>query len=232
MAIAIDSSSPDVVDNFVDPTTGTFTAPAGSLLVACGGAATLEAVSISNTGPALAWTQQVQFGSGDTGANNGQAAIWTAPVDVEAARTVTLGVASGGAGLKVLVITGADINNPVGATGHGAATTNTLTPTVYTSTVPKSRGVIVANDWTARGLPAVSADLGYPGDNLDGDSGIAIAKAADTPDAGTNVSVDINGAGTNTIQWNWVAVEILPPSQLRPRPLIANQAALVRASYW
>lgn len=216
MAIAIDASSPAIVSNTsTAKTTASFTAPANSVIVACVGLENTATVTITNSGTALTWSSRIVRKGGDSGAEDGYAAIFTAPAPTSAARTVTAtsSVSNNAGGLKVLVATGADLASPVGATGSGSSTTGTINPNVYTSTFANSRGICVANDWSAAGSPS-SSDTEFPYD-VGGTSGMAIHKAADTAVSGSSVAMNIVGAGGGTAAWNWAAIELKPGSTLQ-----------------
>lgn len=242
MAIAIDSSSPAIVtaSGTAQATTASFNPPARSLLVACSsweqGVQNTAAITMScPAGNTLTWTLRARRDGADSGAQGGTAVIYTAP-NPTAQTGVTVRATSAqsadNGGLKVFVVTGADLDNaPVGATGEGSSTTDNVSPTVYTSTADNSRCIGMANDWTAAGNPTTT-DTGFAYTVSSRTCGIALYKTADTATAGTSVSMNINSAGS-TPQWNWVAIEVLPAPDLSfVRAVVVNQAALVRASRW
>ncbi len=215
MAIAIDASSPAIVTTTADPvTTASFSPPASTLLVACVFVenSTDQAITVSNTGSALTWTQRVIRTTAEAGSNSGEVAIFTAPnTGAQAGITVTASVASVSsyAALKVYVLTGASLTSPVGTTGEGNSTTNNVTVTAYTSTVNNSRGICAAQDWLASGAPSSTDDeeTFHTASQL---SGMAISKSAATTPAGTSVTFNLDAAGTAAARWLWAAIEILP----------------------
>lgn len=230
MAIAIDASTPAIVQNAsTAKTTASFTAPADSVLVACVGVAGDATVTMSNSGTGLTWTNRKQRKSTDSGAQSGMVAIFTAVTTTAVARTVTAtsSVSSNPGGFKLFVVTGADTSSPFGASGAGSSTSNPITPTVYTSTVAGSRAFGIANDWLAAGSPA-SSDTGFPYDVAGDTSGIAVHKAANTASASTNVTLNFNGDGGSDAGWNWVAVEIKPvssfPQTITPSAISSAEA--------
>lgn len=211
MPIAIDSSSPALVTgNKVSAiTTPAVSPPAGSLLLAttwwsAGGSGT----ALSSTG-GLTWTQR---GSSRT--------LFTAPCPTALTGiTVSLTGTSLVGGLKVFVLTGADLDNPVGAIGTGGpVSTNNATLNAYTSTTAGSRGFCAAGDGNARGAPATT-DMGYPfhvAASPAALSAILLTKAANTGAAGTAVTFNADAAGTLAAAWYWDALEILPAPDVVP----------------
>lgn len=234
MAIAIDASTPALVDDVDAATTASFTAPADSLLVAlCAFGGGTGTNTVTNSGTALTWTMRVNHQIGeDTGAYAATAAIFTAVAPTAVARTVTATPSTGftQVSLKLLVVTGADTTTPVGAVGENHSTTANLTASAYTSTVANSRAVGIAAD-ALDGATPTSSDVGFgiaPGDEY---SGIAVYKAADTTLVGSAVTLNFNGSGSRN--WNWVAVEVLPAVVpfLAPRPLVLGQAVNRASTY-
>ncbi len=217
MAIAIDASSPAIVLTAADPvTTASFSPPANTLLVACVFVenTTDTAITLSNTGTALTWTERRRRTTAEAGVNAGQIAIYTAPnVSAQAGITVTASVASvtSNAAIKVYVLTGADLTTPVGDSGEGSSTTNNDTVAAYTSTVNNSRGICAAQDWLALGTPSSTDDEEtFSNGAL---SGMAVTKSANTTPSGSSVTFNLDAAGTSTPRWLWVAVEIKPGTQ-------------------
>lgn|GEM_PF-5980020 len=214
MPIAIHASTPALVADTTSSTTASFTAPVGSLLVALiADAAGTGDMTMSNSGTALTWTEQVRHQLGeDSGAYAAGVAVFTATPPTSVARTVTYTAASSGTltALKLLVVTGADVEgDPVGAVGEGNSTTANLTPTVYASTVAASRAVGIAADTVADGS-VTSSDTGFSFGGISDDmAGVAVYKAANTALEGANVTLNFNGSG-EARNWNWCAVEILP----------------------
>ncbi|MEU4224270.1 hypothetical protein AB0F17_08255 [Nonomuraea sp. NPDC026600] len=226
MALAIDASTPALASGTSSSTTASFTAPAGSLLVALCADEDGTVGTMSNSSTALTWTARVSRTSAESGVFV-SLIVFTAVAATSVARTVTYTSAVGGSqtDLKVLVVTGADVvGTPAGAVGEGNSTTINLTVNAYTSTVANSRGVGIAADGNAAGNPT-SSDTGFAFNHAGAYSGIAVHKAADTAVGGSTVTLNFNG-GASARDWAWVAVEILPEVVpfLAPRPLILGQA--------
>lgn len=225
MPIAIDASTPALVTGGTSATTASFTAPTNSLLVAvCAFGVGIGTTSVVNSGTGLTWTLQESSATYDANPS-----IFTAPAPISAARTVTAQTTSPvSTALKLLVVTGADLTAPVGATGAGDSTTPNLTAPVYTSTVAGSRAVGIATDSNADTTPT-SSDVGF-GFSLSSYSGTAVHKAADTATPGTGVTLNFNGGAAARL-WDWAAIEILPlvtpflPSRGRVLGQAINRAA-------
>jgi hypothetical protein len=223
VAIDIDGpNSPATVSGNEPLTTASFSPPAGTLLMACVFVenSTDQAISISNSGTALTWTQRVIRTTAEAGSSSGQIAIYTAPnATAQSGITVTMSVdnVTSFAALKVLTITGAELSNPVGATGEGSSTTNNVTVNAYTSTVQYSRGFGAAHDWQGLGTPT-SSDDEETFNSANVLSGMTIWKGAKTDTSGSTVTLNLDAAGTGTPKWLWVAVEILP-QVFTPLPL-------------
>ncbi|MGW4663171.1 hypothetical protein [Streptosporangium sandarakinum] len=234
MAIAVDASSPALVSDNGSATTAAFTAPAGSLLVAlCAAGGGAGTNTVSNSGTGLTWATWVNHQAGqDAGAYNATAMIATAVAATAVSRTVTLTATNGSfVALKVLVLTDVNTADPVGATGEGHSTTANLTAAAYTSTVDNSRAVGIATDSSSTTTEPITSDVGFAFAQLFDYSGIAVHKAANTPTAGSAVTLNFNG-GAVTRTWNWAAIEIKPSAPpLQPQPPL-NTAALIRSSYW
>ncbi|MFN2636918.1 MAG: hypothetical protein ABR585_07830 [Gemmatimonadaceae bacterium] len=231
MPIGIDASTPALVSSDGACTTASFTAPAGSLLVAlCAAGDGAGTNTVTNSGAALTWATRVNHQAGvDAGAYDATVLIATAVANAAVARTVTL-TASNGAlvNLKLLVVTGASLSDPVGATGEGHSTTSNLTAAAYTSTVEDSRAVGIAADTSSFVDFPTSSDVGFSFAELFAYAGIAVYKAANTGAAGSAVTLNFNG-NEETRTWNWAAIEIKPATGIAPPPQVISQAALIRS---
>lgn len=233
MAIALHGSSPALVTDEVtgDVTTGAFSPPEQSLLVAMAAAPDDGGSGLSVSGGGLTWTRRIQRSTGFPG----YAEIWTAPCAAGAsgiAITLTsvgaFGVAFSAA-LKVDVYTGADLLAPVGATGQGSTTTNNATINAYTSTVAESRGVCAAHETGSLGLPS-STDQAFPF-ALEWMDGLVARKASNTAALGT-VQFNLDAAGTGAADWQWAALEILPAiTFIAPPPRVIGQAVNRASTY-
>lgn len=236
MAIAVDSSSPALVtDTDSAVTTPSFTAPANSFLVAlCSSSSGVVTHTVSDSST-LTWTSQVKRDIDDSGGYACAVEVFTAPAVASVSRTVTLSSNNGGDTivLKLLVFTGVDLTDPVGATGEGSSATDNIAPTVYTSTAAGSRAAGVGSDTDHNGGfgSPTSTDTEYGWDIAPDYGGIAVHKAADTPSAGAGVTLNFDST-TSAAQWNWAAIEILALPDV-PRPVIVHPVTAVhRAAAW
>lgn len=235
MPIAIDPSSPPITAvGDSARTTAAFSPPDETVLVAL--AATQYSFgfhTISNSGAALSWTKVVdRFANGNPA---GGVTIWVAK-NATARTNLTVTATSGGGGvsqvLKVFVVTGADMDDWIGNSGSGGATTSSLTvSSAYTSSAAGSRGFFVGSDWEAAGAPTVGlGDTGFTFHGADGISGAVVHKAANTAAAGTVVGFSLSASGSR--EWNWGAVEILPGPD-HPRLNVSRPVGAVhRAASW
>jgi hypothetical protein len=112
--------------------------------------------------------------------------------------------------LKVYVLTGVDLADPVGAVGKGFSSINNISPTGYTSTVPNSRGFAVATDATAQGIPDSSTGGEDAFSSFGMISGLSVAKPGADPLPGTDVAMNFDAPGAGSTEWTWVAVEVRP----------------------
>lgn len=221
MSISVDSSwaratQDGGASNNVD--TGSKTPAAGTLLVAVfstntnGGENVTPTVS-TLTGTSGAWTKRVESPA-TTG--DGNTSIWTAVADGSA--ITVRGTSNTAQGtkfqsIKIYIVSGQHASAPIGANALGVSTTNNLTTTAYVSTADNSRGFVGGTEWNDLGTP-VSSDTtldtfydGSAGDDLCGCSGV---KAADTATSGSNVTFNLDAAGSGAADWTWAALEILP----------------------
>ncbi|MER7361950.1 hypothetical protein [Nonomuraea wenchangensis] len=207
-------------------TTGSFTPPAGSLLVASVVAASADDPVVSGGG--LTWTRRVRN-------IDGGCELWTAVVAASTSMTVSVAVTDSGFGmgaaLKVDVVSGQHPTAPIGNTGTGNSPTDNATITGYTSS-GESRGFCAASDRNTSGLPS-SSDVESafhlsPSAFFDLD-GMAVRKADDSL-PGQPVTFNLAGAGD--ADWEWAALEILAqPAYVRPAVVIPV-GAVRRAASW
>ncbi len=221
MAVAIDPSSPSIIHGLEALTTASFSPPADSVLVAhvfiedSSISDISTQVVISNTGTARTWTLRVSRQTSQIADGNsyGAVAIFTAPNPTALSGiTVTMSIPSLTAysGFKAQVVTGGDLSNPVAALGYGHFGTNSSTPTVYTSTVADSLGLIAAQDWFDQGMPSsTDVEEAFTSGGL---AGMAIVKSSTTPTPGTAVTANMDASGSSSTRWIWVAVEMRPNS--------------------
>ncbi len=198
-----------------DPTTITVTStPENALILALAGwdenpVAPNLALSLSNTGGTLNWTEIAERSEND-GAYNGQVAAWYA-ITTSSRSSWTVTADAVGAvhelDLKVYTITKYDTLDPIGAVGEGDSASNNFTAAAYDSTTANSRGFFVALDWNANGSPT-SADQEDPFHVAGQISGLEAYKLNPTPTIGTAVTFDVNGGGSSAAKWHWIAVEV------------------------
>ncbi|MEU6725459.1 hypothetical protein ABZ917_17265 [Nonomuraea wenchangensis] len=239
MPISVNSSAPALVsDNgeITSVTTASFTRPAaGSLLVAITGATSETAPTVSGGG--LTWTRRVQRTGSDCFAE-----IWTAPVTGSGSMTVTLGnltavgdflPAAVGA-IKVVSVAGQHPTNPIGTTGSGTSSANTLNVTAYNATTAGSRGFFSAVDAIGTGVPTSSdTGFGYYEDFAFGaTAGMCAYKAADSGAPGAAVTINADAAGSESAGWLWAALEIVPEPSSRITAAVVSRAAVYRAANW
>lgn len=220
MAIAVDATTPAGVVNNAggSVTTASFTPPASAVLVATitGNQANSTAgltFTMSNTGGALTWTKVIQEDSSQAGTDNGAAAIYTAQLGSSTARTVTVTESGAGTsvndlGLKVWVVTGADLSL-TGGNNRGASATNNLTTTSFTSASAASLVFAAGSDWNALGNPT-SSDLlslfvGTDTGNLSHIHGYHTIASL-----GASVTANLDAGGAGAAKWVWVTAEIRP----------------------
>lgn len=208
MPIALDASTPAIVThNDAQPTTASFTAPAGSHLKATFGYDSTGGTPFVNDTGGLTWTAR--------GGTPDRVRVWTAYASTAVSRTVHAEDGNSGFGgpanLKVEVYTGVDTTTPVGNTGSGTAdTTNNTTVNGYTSSVNDSFGTAIAHSSTSNGGAPTSTDVEDAWSPISGTSGLHVRKSATTPTSGTTVQFNFDAAGTGATSWNWIAVELLP----------------------
>ena len=217
-------SSPAMVvaNGLTTVTTAAFDVPANSVVVAVvgcnhygqGSTFTGETWTMGNSGTALSWSQAVKRSNQDRGAAAAGAAIYTAPV--ASARTgmtvsVTVAAAAGTAEtpvLSVYVVPGANLSSPVGGVGGGFGTTNVLTTTGVTMSASGSLLFVAAIDYSAAGAPT-SSDLTVSGHTGSIASAISYMTGwKQGASAGASSTANLDGAGTSSVNWTWVAAEI------------------------
>lgn len=218
-------SSPAIVaaNDLSTATTATFDVPANSVLVAVvgcdrsGRSGTFgvgETWTLSNSGAALSWSKAVQRGDLEATTDYGSAAIFTAPVSsartgmsVTASVTTSNGTADSVV-LALYVVPGASLSTPVGQTSSGFSTSNAFDTSGVTMTKSGSLLFVGAVDWNWLGNPT-SSDLTYAGHSGTITSGISYITGWKLGgNAGVSTTGNIDGAGTSTARWTWVAAEI------------------------
>ena len=190
-------------------TSAAFNVPAGSLVVVCVHMdAAVNTHSVSNNGAALSWTTIGIQRRATSGTGSAAAFVAACPT----ARTgLTVTWNSGGTGdhtgVKVYVITGADLVDPIGGKTQGASTSNTLTTTAFSTEKANSLCFVVADEFSTAGTTtAPGLDDFFPYDSsglIAGGSGYKRFGAA-----GSNATLSMDAAGTGSADWNWIAFEI------------------------
>jgi hypothetical protein len=228
MAVTIDGSTPSIVgvNNGSSITTGSFSPPANSLLVACIGRFATGTVTMSNTGTSLSWTLRV---------DNSLVRIYTAAnASSQSNITVTFNnTVSTKLHMKVYVVTGHNLTTPTGATGTGTEGSASVTPTGYTSTVAASLGLCSAAYMDdANSLSSSDNEDVYMASSSYG--GMGVAKASTTPTVGTGVTFNLFADGFGFFpSWEWAALEIVPPGAAPTiRPYLATSAAVNRSYFF
>lgn len=213
--VQVDPSTPPLVSGAADVlATQSFTAPAGSLLVACCAFGGNQHPTVANTGQPLTWVRRAALGPGDGGENT-TATIYTALVPAAQTLTVTAtSPTSGNTGaLMVYVVTGVD-SEPVGATGVASFYGETpWSPTLLSTTKSGSRVFLVASNWYSDTINTIDAAFtGVPFDTY-WCSGIVAYQAIPTTTPGP-VTVTLNNDLFGGIwRGNVAAIEVLPGEQ-------------------
>lgn len=212
--LAIDASTPATVKAATGTlTTASFTPPAGSVLYVMymgnsdNGNGGLTNVT-DNLGTPLTYNLEGTYGPVDAGGYGAPVYLYSAVVGSSQAMTVSVTQESAHAAMmKVLVVTGADTSNPVGAiTGHTndfADPTNGPITDSYTSTRDTSWGWMLYGDWNAAGAPTagtgqtvydsyhVASTDSYAliqRDAVTSTSGSSVTLSTATPASGGNIS--------------------------------------------
>jgi hypothetical protein len=224
MALAIDASSPAITTqtSTTTPTvaTGSFTPPAGSLLLIgwsgnTGSASDPSAPSITDSlGGHLTYTLVGWKHRGVAPTVDGQAAMWWAVVGSSAAMTVTVttGTGSGAqqAALKVWVMTGADTTG-IGASGLTGSTSAASIAQSYTAQATGGQSFIAVCDWDLKGVETAGTGATRDGSaNVGTDISYGFfhrTLADDSNGVSNTLNVTIPGTSTNL---NWVYAEIKP----------------------
>jgi hypothetical protein len=209
MPVAVDASSPALVRVASGvATTASFTAPAGSLLLAM--------YTIANTGTAtdtvtdsggLTWSSAVvKIGDG----TRLYCAIRWAYQETSAARTVTVnpGTSANNRILQVLVLTGGDGAGPVGATATGDTTTSTIMTQALTSTAAGSMAFAVYADNNGLAQPTAATGTTRHSANNTAETGAFLYQTAASTASGETMTIASTAPNSNQLSWGMV--EILP----------------------
>lgn len=236
MGIVIDSSSPVVATSTQVTTTASFTPPDGSmLLIAFSGNnddwpqfPTVPTIT-DNLGSPLTytiWDWQVGGAAGASASgrastgHEGQTAFWTAnvissaPMTVTVTNNTTFGQSQNA--VKIWVLTGVDLADPVGAHGFSGSTSGTTVNQAYTAQVDGGQGFLAVSDWNAVGTE--TAGTGCTFDVGKGDSGSIGAPDVSYGFCHRTTDDDANGVTNNlrmtlpstSTSYNWSYIEIQP----------------------
>lgn len=217
--LTVATSPPLVAGSTTTATTASFNANAADVLVAvlgCNHYGTTtysgETFTLSNSGVALSWQLAVKRSNQDRGAAAAGAAIYVAQVDTtRTGMTVGLSV-SAAAGtvdtpvLSVYVVPGVDVADMIGAVGGGFSTTNSLTTTGVSMEQADSLLFVAGIDYSAAGTPT-SADLTVRAGTTSGALSYLTGYKS-SPGAGSSATANLDGAGTASVNWTWVAAEL------------------------
>jgi hypothetical protein len=227
VAITHDSSSPSLEASFSNPQTSNhFSPPAGSTLVACvvdASAGGGHINTVSNSGTPLMWEEARSFG---------RVAIYTA-FNASAQSNITVSYSTSGDPsdaliLSVDVFNGVDSTNPVGNEDAGFSTTNFIQPNFYNASVEGSRTIYLANDAHGSGNPDVSGspDVTKTWTLTSSSSSGLVAYQSANAHLGDAIQGYINGFGTASTSWDYVAVELIPSTSqtVSPTGIASGQA--------
>jgi hypothetical protein len=207
--LVIDGGTPVAVkSNATVLATTSFTPPAGSVLyVLVANQSTVTGVT-DNRATHLTYTGRGSYGNAS---NDTRAALYTAPVTTSQAMTVSVTQSVGDyAFVKVLVMTGADTESPVGAVIGGRGAVGAITDT-YMSTIDTSLGWLLYADWTQQVIPTPGANQSL----LDSytvagqDTYALIRRTQATPSTGTSVTLSTT-APTSGAQISHLTFEMRP----------------------
>lgn len=228
MALAIDGSTPAVAVSTSNTTTtvtsGSFTPPAGSLLLIrwawnTSASDTPAAPAITDSlGAPLTYTLLEHKTRAAGGAVDGQCAAWWAVVGSSAAMAITVtrgtGTNTQGGALHVTVLTGQDSVTPIGVHGKLGSTSAASIAQSYTAATTGGQGFIVTTDWDLLGAETAGAGCTLTNGGS-GNAGPEISygflrrsSADDTSGVSNTLNVTIPGTSTNL---SWIWVEVVPP---------------------
>lgn len=234
MAVEV-AGGPDGVGRYDSQpvTTATFNAPAASLLVAHGAVQQESSItSATVSGGSLTWTLRSSRAFGESGFY-GYIGVWTAPVPTPQTLSVSISATDQFSGsLKVWIVTGADLAEPVGATNSGQTTTRNATVNAYTATQDGSLGFCTVQDWSALDGTLVSNDPGW----ISSENYVMALYKNSPAQAGQTVTfhMNISGGSGSSAEWHWAAAEILPAPEatLAARLVTVTSTAVHRAATW
>jgi hypothetical protein len=242
-ALAIDASTPAAVEVVnIGPTTLTtasFTPPAGSVLYIMIGidSSVTHANEITNVtdnlGAHLTYTEVREEGI-EQGADS-LSYLYTAVVTTSQAMTVSATEQNepnnAMAYMKVIVVTGANIFSPVGASGGGRGAAGVISDT-YNSSVNNSWGWLIYSDWNAQAVPTAGANQTvYDSYFVNSDDTYAlIQQNSTTAAAGTSVTMNTtaptSGAQTAHLYFEMKPVSVTTQSNVRGSSSISGNSTI------
>lgn len=210
MPVTVDNSIARVSnDGGASAAVGPFNAVNGQLILATAqqdqNSQPFVAMTISNDGAALTWTNIVNAGGADTGS----VACWYTHLTADRTDltvTVTRGDANGDSpSLKIYLCDGHDTADILGASTTAASTTENLTSASITPET-SGMGFGVGTDWTQSGLPTSSDLTNVSTFDTAGDiSGISGYKALT---AAVGATANFDAVGTPAGNWRYAWFEI------------------------
>lgn len=225
MPIAVHPSTPPLVkttsgDTVTSLSTAPFSPPAGSVILAfvmqdstTGGAA--PNLGITNNGTALSWIVGPVRDSNDPQDYPTAVKVFAAPVPVARTNLTVTGTSNleNDTALRVYVLTGVHQTTPFGNVSENSQSGNTLVTTAFASAYAGSWafvGAVEGGPLSAAPTPSgfTASDPFIISSEMTGCVGYKTLGAA-----GSTISFTIDGAGTSSTNWNWVAVEIRAGSQ-------------------
>jgi hypothetical protein len=189
-AIALNASTPAAVINasVATQTTASFTPPANSVIIVLtlsdnGGTATTNITD--NLGTHLTYSNVKNMGNTTNDVYN---TLWWAKVTTSTAMTVTANYQATVTAhqLQVLVFTGVNTSNPIGASGGNRGAAGVISDT-YVSQVANSWGWLGYNNFLVQTIPTVTSTETVYNSTSSGDIFAVIKQNATTPTAGTSV---------------------------------------------
>jgi hypothetical protein len=240
MAIAVDVSSPAlVIGTATSLQTSTFSPPSGSILVTCvlGDSGRNSWTITTTVATGVTWTNI--FHAYPAGIGSADAYWGYLPSGATNMAVTAAGATPGGTdntmGLKVYVVTGADIATPVGAVSTGGSTADTANVLAH-SIVPQvasSLGIMVAEEFENLGVSTspdtTFTDSSAGGSSIGGGMGYRVMGAA-----GGTETFTFDAFGTAAANWAWGVFEIraAPTGGAVTNKILTHMTARQRASLW
>jgi hypothetical protein len=221
VGLALDAATPAAVQSLValTVTTGSFTIPAGSLLIANFAYDTANQVDgatitiTDNTGAALSWQTISQAGNSHNNPGlSTSGGVYAARAYSAAGRTLTVtgtktGNPTAGCWMRVLVITGADSASPIGNINATTDNTGTFSQSV-TTTRANSWVWCAVCDWDTGAVPTPGTGCSLDSGNVVGAliTCSVLRRTSIQPVSGT--AEIVSNTAPTSVNWNLVAYEI------------------------